>query len=194
MELAALFDNDDSIRSPFADVPLFFGAKGFEHWLKNDKGGNPIGFFVTMGGERGEDRVAIHNYLAAKGLVSLTAVHRTAFVADSARIGEGSQIMAHATVCVDAVMGRSCLINTGATVDHECRLGAGVHIAPGANLASCVEVGDYATVFTGAVVLPRIKIGRGAIVGAGAVVIRDVPAGTTVVGNPARRLPKKVAR
>jgi len=35
--------------------------------------------------------------------------------------------------------------------------------------------------------LPGITIGEYALVGAGAVVTKDVPAHSTVVGNPARR-------
>jgi serine O-acetyltransferase len=41
---------------------------------------------------------------------------------------------------------------------------------------------------TGAKVLGPLRIGAGARVGANAVVVDDVPAGTTVVGAPARPL------
>ncbi len=50
------------------------------------------------------------------------------------------------------------------------------------------HVGRGASIGTGATILGGVAIGEGAIVGAGAVVTKDVPAGVTVVGNPARAL------
>ena len=47
-----------------------------------------------------------------------------------------------------------------------------------------------ASIGSGSTILCGIEIGQGAIVGAGSVVTRDVPAGTIVVGNPARVLRK----
>ena len=49
-----------------------------------------------------------------------------------------------------------------------------------------VEAG--ASIGSGATILGGVRIGAGALVGAGAVVTRDVAAGETVVGNPARPL------
>jgi len=47
-----------------------------------------------------------------------------------------------------------------------------------------------ASIGSGSTILCGIEIGEDAIVGAGSVVTRDVPAGTIVVGNPARVLRK----
>jgi maltose O-acetyltransferase len=35
---------------------------------------------------------------------------------------------------------------------------------------------------------PGLTVGEGAVVGAGAVVTKDIPAGATAVGNPAKRI------
>jgi acetyltransferase-like isoleucine patch superfamily enzyme len=45
---------------------------------------------------------------------------------------------------------------------------------------------DEVFIGSNAIILKGVRVGAGSVVGAGAVVMRDVPAGTTVVGNPAR--------
>ena len=49
-----------------------------------------------------------------------------------------------------------------------------------------VHIGSNVWIGGGAIILPGVTIGDDAIIGAGAIVTRDVPAGATVVGNPAR--------
>jgi maltose O-acetyltransferase len=52
-----------------------------------------------------------------------------------------------------------------------------------------IRIGADVWIGGGALILPGVSIGDGAVVGAGSVVTRDVPAGATAVGNPARVRP-----
>ncbi len=74
-------------------------------------------------------------------------------------------------------------------------IGDFVTFAPGVKCNGNVVVEDHAYIGTGAIIKQGqpgqpLVIGRGAVVGMGAVVTKSVPAGATVVGNPARLLVK----
>ena len=55
-----------------------------------------------------------------------------------------------------------------------------------------IAIGRNVWIGGGAIITPGVTIGDDAIIGAGSVVTRDVPAGATVVGNPARPVVKRV--
>ncbi len=184
-EIKALVDNDASLDSPLAGVPLLHGSAGLEDWLAEWTGDQAIGAVVAVGGERGKVRLELAARLRALGLEPVDTIHPAAYVATDANWRSGLQAMAGSVIGARACLGEQCLINTSASVDHECVLGDGVHIGPGAHLAGCVQVGHHSFLGTGAVVLPRIVIGQDVVVGAGAVVTHDLPDGVLAVGNPA---------
>jgi len=135
-------------------------------------------------------RGLIQRILDAGGVVPVLA-HPAAVVSPSAQIGAGTILSAGAIVQQDARIGRFCVLNTACSVDHDNQVGDGVSFGPGSHTAGGVTIGDYAFIGLGALILNRLTVGPRATVGAGAVVTRNVPAGATVVGNPARLLEKR---
>jgi serine O-acetyltransferase len=53
---------------------------------------------------------------------------------------------------------------------------------------------DGVDIYAGAVIAGQVVIGRGATIGANSLVMSDVPAGATVVGVPARRMPSALGK
>jgi maltose O-acetyltransferase len=54
-----------------------------------------------------------------------------------------------------------------------------------------IVIGRNVWIGGGAIILPGVTIGDDAIIGAGSIVTRDVPAGATAAGNPARILARQ---
>lgn len=123
--------------------------------------------------------------------IAKAAIHNKAIVSPTAKIAEGTVVMAGAVLNADVQVGRHCIINTGASVDHECVIDDYVHIAPHATLCGQVRVGEGTLIGVGASVAPCVKIGKWCTIGAGAVILKNVPNGATVVGVPGKLIGRK---
>jgi len=184
--VVALFDNNHQAFSVISGVPIFKGEDGFLRWIDDHREKkNQVSGLVAIGGSRGQERLNIQSLFRENGLHIPVLRHPSSTVSPSALLGEGTQILAHANVAADSILGNACIVNHRASVDHECTIASGVHLAPGAVLCGCVKIEKNVFIGAGAVVLPHIFIGENSVIGAGAIVTKNVEAGSTLIGNPA---------
>lgn len=144
------------------------------------------GFHVCIGNNAARQRIFERSIAA--GATPQTVAHPATVIAASATIGAAAFIAARAVIGPAARVDAGAIINHGAIVDHECHVGGFCHVAPGATLGGNVTLGARIFLGAGANVLPGVTIGDDAIIGAGAVITANVPAQTTYVGVPARRI------
>ena len=129
-----------------------------------------------------------------------TRVWQFVVVLAGAQIGQDCNICSHCLIENDVVIGDRVTVKSGVQLWDGLRVGNDVFIGPNASFTNdrfprsqqkpekflVTTIHDGASIGGGAVILPGITIGERAMVGAGAVVTRSVPAGSIVVGNPAR--------
>lgn len=111
---------------------------------------------------------------------------RAEFDRATAHVADGVQICVGFVGTVNLRFDDLALANFACSVGHEAHIGAGSVLNPGANIAGGVVLGKGVLVGTGAQVLQYLTVADGATVGAGAVVTKNVAAGETVVGVPAK--------
>lgn len=152
-------------------------------------------FNVAIGDAHVRERLSAVCMARGARPIAIRAANATVY--DGNEIGEGAILCANTVVTSNARIGRFFHSNLGSYVAHDCVIGDFVTFGPNVHCNGRVHVGDHAYVGAGAILKPGtpsspLVIGEGAVVGMGAVVTKDVAPRTTVVGNPARVLEKKV--
>lgn len=157
-----------------------------------------VGFadFASLNGDRqiaiavadGRIRARLAEQCATAGVAFLSVMADNVVVMDDVDLGEGAILSPFVTLTSNIRIGRHFHANLYSYVEHDCVIGDFVTFAPSVRCNGNVTIGDYAYIGSNAVLRQGVRVGPGAVIGMGAVVTKDVPAGETWVGNPARPL------
>jgi sugar O-acyltransferase (sialic acid O-acetyltransferase NeuD family) len=120
------------------------------------------------------------------GGVLVSLIHPTAYVSPTAQIGSGTLLCPYTLIAANSTLGSNVAVNVFASVGHDARVGEHCVISSYSAVTGAVSLGSESFLGTHCTITPGRTIGRRSKVSAGSTVTRDAPAGSLLVGNPAK--------
>ena len=143
-----------------------------------------VGYLIGIGDPAA--RRKIDEYGQSLGRTSPVVVHPSVTQGRKVDLGAGTVICSHVSLTNHITLGHHVHVNINSTVGHDAILDDYVTLSPLVAISGNVNAAPGAFFGTGCKVNPGLTVGESAVVGTGAAVIRDVAAGTTVLGVPAK--------
>lgn len=179
-EIIAYFD--DRYKEEFIQFGVFYGPiDSIYTFVSTEK---DMKFVIAIGKNCIRKEIAKRLELSEEQYA--IAIHPSAIISKSAKVGFGTVVMPYAVINANTIIGNHSIINTSSVVEHDNKIGDFAHISPNVTLTGGVEIEEGAHIGAGATVIPNKKVGKWSMVGAGATVIHNLPGSCTAVGTPAK--------
>ncbi len=138
---------------------------------------------LDVRGENGS--IELQDFVSVGRFTTITAKHGAIQIEKGANIGSYCRIATQSKVTIgeSALVAAYCYIGPG---NHQTGIDDTPLISREMDIRGGVTIGKNCWIGAGALILDGVNIGDGAIVGAHSLVREDVPAGSVVVGSPAR--------
>lgn len=145
-----------------------------------------IGLFMPIGSA--EARARIVGSLAGVPITYPTFVHPSVKVNATVELGAGVIICQNVLLTANVRVGSYSYVNFDSSLAHDVEIGEFTFVGPKCCINGNVTIGQRCMLGAASAFHPGVTVGDESVVGMGAIVLRDVGAGTMVVGNPARQV------
>lgn len=175
---------DDSERFHEGSMINGYPWLGKTDWILDHK--DEVVCNCTIGNAKAKAK--IQQELMAQGVTFETIIAMLSYVGPYTEVGPGCVFYGSVMISANCKIGAGVVMNQGVTIGHDAVIGDYTTIMPGTGISGNCTVGNEVSIGGHAFVIPSKKIGDGATVAAGSIVFSNVKAGTTVLGNPAKRM------
>lgn len=136
----------------------------------------------------GDSRKKCMEEIISRGGEFLELIHKTVRIGTNAKLGKGNFIGAYTIIGPDTVIGDYNMIQSFTVIGHDASIGSWNRIDTHVTCVGGIKIMDEATIHTSAVINHGVVVESNSHVGACSFVIKRVKSGSTVCGNPAKRL------
>ena len=173
------FINDIPSLNSYENYPPIIGT--IENYVPVE---NDI-FVCSIGGKQRKDCI---DMIVKRSGVFCNLIHKTARLYTNAEIGQGNFIGAYSVIGNDAKVGDFNMIQSYTVIGHDAVLGNFNRLDTHVTCVGGIIIEDDVNIHTSAVINHGVVVESDANVAACSFVIRRVKTGTTVSGNPAKRI------